>query len=137
MVLITVRRHDGSLLKERRLRKPIEDLCRKALEHKEITAWITANDYLALNCIDCLKKYGIAVPGDISIIGFDDCFEATNYNLTTCNFDTYTLLHSMYDYLSTYQQSSYLPKQTALDTCEGYIVERKTVETVVSSEWKI
>jgi DNA-binding LacI/PurR family transcriptional regulator len=109
------------------LKQPIEEICRKALENKEITAWIAANDYIALNCIDYLKKRKIAVPGDISIIGFDDIFESINYQLTTYNFNSYALIHSMYNFLSDSQHSGSPTKQTAMEVCDGYIVERKTV----------
>jgi DNA-binding LacI/PurR family transcriptional regulator len=41
------------------------------------TAIFAANDYLALGLMKALRIRGIEVPGDISIIGFDDIPEAT------------------------------------------------------------
>lgn len=35
-------------------------------------ALLCANDIIALGCIKALKEYGIKIPGDISITGFDD-----------------------------------------------------------------
>jgi GntR family transcriptional regulator, arabinose operon transcriptional repressor len=106
--------------------KPVEKICRRALEHKEITAWIAANDYIALDAIDYLKKREIAVPEDISIIGFDDCFESLNYQLTTYNFNSPALMHAMYNFIADSQKSDKIPKQTSLVDCMGYIVERRT-----------
>ena len=41
------------------------------------TAIFAANDYLALGLMKALRLRGIQVPGDISLIGFDDIPEAT------------------------------------------------------------
>jgi DNA-binding LacI/PurR family transcriptional regulator/DNA-binding transcriptional regulator YhcF (GntR family) len=109
---------------------PVEDLCRKALEHKEITAWIATNDFVALDCMDFLKKCDIAVPEKISIIGFDDCFEAISYNLTSFNFDGQALIHSMVNYILTSQRSDHFQKQSEVEVVDGYIIERKTVISV-------
>jgi DNA-binding LacI/PurR family transcriptional regulator len=119
--------HIGYISNRSVIRRPIEELCVKALEHREITAWIGANDFLALNGIDYLKKRGIEIPGDISIIGFDDCFEAINYHLTTYNFNSHALIHAMYNFLLTSQRARLVQKQSELEICDGYIVERKTV----------
>jgi DNA-binding LacI/PurR family transcriptional regulator/DNA-binding transcriptional regulator YhcF (GntR family) len=120
--------HVGYISNRAVLNKPVEDLCRKALEYKEITAWITANDWIALNCIDFLKKRDIAVPGDISIMGFDDCFEAINYNLTSFNFNSHALMHSMFNFIMTSQRLNRFPKQSEVEVVDGYIAERRSVD---------
>lgn len=36
------------------------------------TAFFTGDDLLALGAIDCLRRVGLAVPKDVSVVGFDD-----------------------------------------------------------------
>lgn len=49
------------------------------------TAIFAYNDMTAIGAIQALKKCGLSVPGDISVVGFDDVREATFYSpaLTT------------------------------------------------------
>ncbi|MBU2664599.1 LacI family DNA-binding transcriptional regulator [Actinoplanes bogorensis] len=51
----------------------------------EATAVFAANDHIALGLLRALNEHGRRVPGDISIVGFDDVPEAAFYNppLTT------------------------------------------------------
>ncbi|MBQ9503278.1 MAG: LacI family DNA-binding transcriptional regulator [Lentisphaeria bacterium] len=42
-------------------------------ELADCTAWICLNDMTALRVIQCCAEAGIRVPGDLSIIGSDDC----------------------------------------------------------------
>jgi DNA-binding LacI/PurR family transcriptional regulator len=67
---------------------------KKLLAMKEKpTAVIACNDYFALYAIKELKESGFSVPGDFSIIGFDDIVEAkgTNPPLTTVKVPTETV----------------------------------------------
>jgi DNA-binding LacI/PurR family transcriptional regulator len=49
------------------------------LEHHEFTALIVANDQMALGAISALNQRGLRVPGDVSVVGFDDIPEAAFY----------------------------------------------------------
>jgi DNA-binding LacI/PurR family transcriptional regulator/DNA-binding FadR family transcriptional regulator len=118
------------------LKKPVDELCEKALRNKRITAWIAANDFLAFNAIDYLGKRGIRVPGDLSIIGFDDTLEAVNYHLTTYNFNSHALMHGMFNFLIDNQRPGAVRKQSEVDAYDGYIVERETVGNLVEIEKK-
>jgi DNA-binding LacI/PurR family transcriptional regulator len=42
----------------------------------EVTAVFTANDHLALGLLRALSERGRRVPGDVSVVGFDDVPEA-------------------------------------------------------------
>ena len=54
-------------------------------KHPEVTAVFSGNDQMALGLIRVLKEAGRDVPGDLSVVGFDDCPEAAYYDppLTT------------------------------------------------------
>jgi DNA-binding LacI/PurR family transcriptional regulator len=45
----------------------------------EVTAVFTANDYIALGLLRALSERGRRVPGDVSIVGFDDVPEAAYF----------------------------------------------------------
>lgn len=45
----------------------------------EVTAVFAANDHLALGILKALREFGRAVPGEISIVGFDDIPEAAYF----------------------------------------------------------
>ena len=49
------------------------DACRTLLAHRQPpTAIFCANDEMAMGCIHQLKQASLAVPGDVSVAGFDD-----------------------------------------------------------------
>ena len=61
------------------------EIGRQLGKHPEVTAVFSANDQMALGLIRVLKEAGRDVPGDLSVVGFDDCPEAAYYDppLTT------------------------------------------------------
>ena len=56
---------------------------------RRFTAIFSANDQMALGCITALNQHGLSVPGDVSLIGFDDLPEAEYFHppLTTMRQD--------------------------------------------------
>lgn len=46
---------------------------------EEVTAVFVANDQMALGLLSALREAGLSVPGDISVVGFDDVPEAAYY----------------------------------------------------------
>ncbi len=53
--------------------------------HPEVTAVICTNDLMAMGAIKEIKKHGLRVPEDISVIGVDDIKASATFNppLTT------------------------------------------------------
>ncbi|MEV7442508.1 substrate-binding domain-containing protein [Streptomyces sp. NPDC091204] len=47
--------------------------------HLAVTAVFCANDHLALGLLRALHEAGRAIPGDISVVGFDDIAEAAYF----------------------------------------------------------
>ena len=70
------------------LRRPgIRRLLQPLLERRDISAWIAANDQVAVECLAFLHRSGVRVPGDISVAGFDDTLEARLRGLTSYSFN--------------------------------------------------
>jgi DNA-binding LacI/PurR family transcriptional regulator len=62
---------------------------RRLAEDPEVTAVFVANDQMALGLLRALHEHGRDVPGDISVVGFDDVPEAEFFSppLTTIRQD--------------------------------------------------
>ena len=58
-------------------------------QNPSITAVLAANDSMALGVMKALSEHGISVPGDVSVVGFDDMSEARYFQpgLTTIRLD--------------------------------------------------
>ena len=62
---------------------------------------IVSNDYLALGALRALSEHGLRVPGDVSMVGFDDSPESAYYMppLTTVKQDYEALGYQSIHYL--------------------------------------
>ncbi len=93
--IMAVRRRDGFRQAMQAARLPIPDgyepigdyllhsgetLCRALFERPDRpTALFVANDEMAFGAINELRRLGLDVPGDISVVGFDDLFLSQAY----------------------------------------------------------
>lgn len=68
-------------------------------EQQDCTAVFTANDHMALGVLRAFREKGISVPGDVSLVGFDDVPEASSYTppLTTVHQDFTEVGHRCVD----------------------------------------
>jgi DNA-binding LacI/PurR family transcriptional regulator len=68
-------------------------------EQEGCTAVFTANDHMALGVLRAFREKGISVPGDISLVGFDDVPESSSYTppLTTVHQDFTEVGHRCVD----------------------------------------
>jgi len=65
-----------------------EEIKQKIINNKnKIDAIICINDYVAIKIIEKINEYGIRVPEDIAVVGFDNVIESgfDKYSLTTIN----------------------------------------------------
>lgn len=67
----------------------------EAASETGVTAWVGADDPTALLALDWCRQHGVRVPGDLSIVGFDDSEEALGAGLTSYNFNQETTVRSM------------------------------------------
>jgi DNA-binding transcriptional regulator YhcF (GntR family) len=98
----------------------------KALAVAGTTAWVGFNDRLALHALDYLRYRKRKVPGDISVVGFDDSPEALAQKLTSYNFSSAAVVHAMMTHLLAPGRK--LPGTAPLEPVEipGYVVERSS-----------
>lgn len=63
------------------------------------TALVGATDQVALACLDALNAHSIRVPGDVSVVGFDDIPEAARCGLTSYSFDSRSCAQAMLNHV--------------------------------------
>ena len=70
-------------------------LFEQALRKKDITAWVCANDLVGLMAYEFLQQRNIAVPGKISLFGFDNSLLARKIRLTSYDFNLPAIASAM------------------------------------------
>jgi LacI family transcriptional regulator len=76
-------------------------LFEQALALRDATAWICVNDRLALIALSFLREHGIAVPKEISIVGFDNLpVETFDRRLTSYDFNASGFVHRMLNFIA-------------------------------------
>lgn len=116
--------------KSHMLSSALAPLLRSALQDRSITAWVAANDTVAMTCLDFLKAEGIAVPGKLSVVGFDDSLEASANKLTSYNFNAGPLMHAMLEHVIAPRRGGRSRRPTDTTEVEGFITERETAGPV-------
>jgi len=114
--------HLGVIGQAARLRDQFE----RALHLPGVTAWVCANDATAIAALDFLRERKIDVPGQISLVGFDDAPEAQNAGLTSYVFRADLLAHRVSEWLAHPLPSGVLQRRRAMEV-PGEPVLRGTV----------
>jgi DNA-binding LacI/PurR family transcriptional regulator/DNA-binding transcriptional regulator YhcF (GntR family) len=81
------------------IRKQFGDHFRRLAQDRSITAWVGLNDEIAVEALVHLRSNGANVPGDISVMGFDDSMEAGFLGLTSYCFNGASAMHLMTEYI--------------------------------------
>jgi DNA-binding LacI/PurR family transcriptional regulator len=99
----------------------------QALKDRSITAWVAVSDGFALDCLDFLRDRGVGVPGDLSVIGFDDSHEAFRHGLTSYNFNGPALMHAMVAHVLSRRLPGHTTGSREPIEIDGFISARRTV----------
>ena len=101
-------------------------LFEKALAYPDVTAWVAANDDVALECVGFLRSSGHAVPQAISVVGFDNTHEAFLNKLTTYNFNSPAVIRAMLSHILDPKPKQRINEENEPFEIEGLIIERET-----------
>lgn len=63
----------------------MQPLFKEALKDRSITAWAAADPGVALAAAGFLRKQGVSIPSDVSLISIDDSEEISIAGITACN----------------------------------------------------
>ncbi|MBD3321078.1 MAG: GntR family transcriptional regulator [Chitinivibrionales bacterium] len=114
-----------TLLSKAAFRTRLTSLFDRALSNKAISAWVCANDEVALAALHYLREKDVAVPDTISVAGFDDTAEALRQGLTSYNFNMRAMVHRMLGFLLNTRSA---PRQQRPIEVDGMIIERRSTE---------
>lgn len=98
-------------------------LFERALADPNITAWVAVSDAMALAAMDFLAKRRVPVPRRLSVVGFDDTYEALTSGLTSYNFNVPRLIHAMLEFVLRRERPS---PPGGVYEIPGHVVARRT-----------
>jgi len=113
-------------ISKRMNRERILPLFEKALQDEIYTAWVCANDEIAMEALSFLRTKNIRIPHDISVVGFDDSLDAHLEQLTSYNFNTNGIVHAMINHIVSPRRWHWTSSQKTAIEIEGHVVERLT-----------
>jgi DNA-binding LacI/PurR family transcriptional regulator/DNA-binding transcriptional regulator YhcF (GntR family) len=118
-------------LNRQRTRIALLPLLRQALRGPAVTALVACNDTVGIAALAFLRRQGIAVPVELSVVGFDDSLESYEAKLTSYNFNTQAAARSLLNHVLRRR----LSRQTtgAMSTeIEGFVNVRASARWVVA-----
>lgn len=103
-------------------------------ENPQITSLFCINDDVAATAIRAIQSMGKSVPEDISVVGYDDTYLATNSHpcLTTMHVDTTAMGQAAVSLLSLRVSNPEFARMTL--TVNPYLVERQSVSVLQTSK---
>jgi DNA-binding LacI/PurR family transcriptional regulator/DNA-binding transcriptional regulator YhcF (GntR family) len=125
MVASAFRMMELSVTREWRLQSFFDSIIDSLLADTSITAWVAVNDRVGIAALHYCKMRGIAVPGRISIISFDNAHESRGFGLTTCDFNIASITSAMISYImraDSFSAGTFKP----IVEPEGVILRRRT-----------
>ncbi|MBD3239415.1 MAG: GntR family transcriptional regulator [Chitinivibrionales bacterium] len=93
---------------------------------KEATAWVAGNDVVALACLAWLREKGIRIPDELSLVSFDDTYEAFSEEITSYDFGVPAVARAMLEYCVRGESTSPRPTTTPVEI-PGTIIARRSV----------
>jgi len=109
------------------LQMNLHSLFEQALQKENVTAWVCANDIVALEALKYLRDKDIDIPRDISVIGFDDTIEAQMEQLTSYNFGVDKIVKAMLYHITRPKEWNWTPDSAnAPVEIGGFLVCRAT-----------
>jgi DNA-binding LacI/PurR family transcriptional regulator/DNA-binding transcriptional regulator YhcF (GntR family) len=101
----------------------LSSLFHKVLTTSAADAWVCCNDQTALAAVSYLKSRKKRVPGDISVIGFDNWRESNEQQVSTFDFNMDGMIKES---LLMIVDAKSLRARAAISEVDGYVVERRT-----------
>lgn len=100
-----------------------DKLLQEASKNSSITAWVCANDQIAVLITDYWNDNSIPLAQRPALIGFDNSFQSFERNISSYEFNTYGEVQHMLNHLL-YPNSSYLLSGKPAIRLRGKVVER-------------
>jgi DNA-binding LacI/PurR family transcriptional regulator len=106
------------------LRRDFEKLFAEAITDKKCSAWVCANDIVAVLALQFLERRKIRIPERISLLGFDDSDFASKLLITSYNFNMSGAMNAILNFILKRPGGSY-PERRIIPI-EGFFIPRKS-----------
>ncbi len=125
--------HLYSALWQEILAQELAPLLEQALAHRDVTAWVGTGDRLSLLAMDFAARKGLSVPGDISIVGFDNAPQSRDRGLTSYDFNGPATIHAMLEHVL---RPDLRRTTRAVEPAEieGFVCQRDSVRRIARQE---
>lgn len=121
----SIRYEYDTLLRDNMIFNVCEKLIKDASKDISITAWVCANDHIALLITDYWNYCSVPLSQRPALIGFDNSFKSLQRNISSYEFNTYGEIQNMLNHLL-YPNSTYLLNGSYEMKLSGKIVERSS-----------
>jgi DNA-binding LacI/PurR family transcriptional regulator len=108
------------------LHRELQGLFEQARALPGISAWVCANDGIAIHVLRFLRARSIGVPDEISVLGFDNTGDASYNDLTSYDFDVAAIALKMLDHILRPESTLFPPSQRIISS-EGMVIPRGSV----------
>jgi DNA-binding LacI/PurR family transcriptional regulator len=105
------------------LHRELLPLFEQALGIPDVTAWVCANDGIAIHALRFLRLRKVPVPEQLSVVGFDNTGDASYNNLTSYEFDVSAIALKMLDHILR-PESALFPAPQRVVNSEGMVIPR-------------
>jgi len=119
-----------SLVGELLLQEAIGRLLPSRDDVLRFTAWVGLNDPLAVALRRHFTVLGLRVPGDISLVGFDNSLESTSYRFTSHDPGTEEVARALVAHVLGPAARQPVRRAVELTETVGHVAERGTVATI-------
>ncbi|MBD3241938.1 MAG: GntR family transcriptional regulator [Chitinivibrionales bacterium] len=113
-----------------RFAESMRPLMTDALRSEGITAWVAATDAVAAECYRFLVRSGIRVPGELSLVGFDDSPDAYVQGVASYNFNLAAVARAMVDYVTAPNMFARSHPAGPIIEIAGFVSERASLGAV-------
>jgi DNA-binding LacI/PurR family transcriptional regulator len=103
----------------------LQPLFEQAIASPDLTAWVAANDAIAVCALEFLRARAIEVPGRITLISFDDSVTAMTHRITSYNFNIPAIVSAAFRHVLQCKEQLRVPPPRTVEI-PGAIVERET-----------
>jgi DNA-binding LacI/PurR family transcriptional regulator len=100
-----------------------EPLFREARARKENDVWVCASDEVMLAALPYLHETSVAIPAELSVVGFDNSYEAFEQQFTTFDFNMADMVREAFRLILDRRE---LRGQPPVAEVDGVVVERRT-----------
>jgi DNA-binding LacI/PurR family transcriptional regulator len=101
------------------------DLFEAAARDTRVTVWILANDLIAGMALDFLNERNIRVPRTVSVLGFDNTFDALKRGISSYDFNAHAVADAMLQYIIRPRSLTAFRGRRVIEI-EGSVVGRRT-----------